>query len=465
MTNKSLSARQAVAAVCAYGIVLLSACGVLSASEAQAGTTSEMPPQEKPAGAKSHLVDNVWVETEVRQVIQDISMQTGVTIICDQTVQAVVTLSVKDMPIEECLERLCCVEGYAYVKVKDYYLVGKPDPGSPMFLRTASPVRVKLTHVNCDQLKAALHPALAQYVTYDKTSQTAVIMAPQAARERVLETIELIDQPHRQVVIEAIVLELTEEGAKQLGLDWQYTNASLSIAQPNLVGTVIHDASSDMATYLEVTLRAIIQERKGRVLACPRVAVMNGQEADIFVGQERYFSLLSGQASNPYYRLESIKAGVTLKVRVQIGDNGYMVLQLEPEVSDVATETNRDTVNNGDPHVNSALPVVTRRRAKTTISVRDGQTVVIGGLLREHHRSVVEKVPLLGDIPVVGAAFRNVNQRKEQQEVVILITVHLVNHADAGPTELPTRLEQRYVSPLDAIGHSTQGVSPCTAEE
>lgn len=224
----------------------------------------------------------------------------------------------------------------------------------------------------------------------------------------------------------------------------------------NLVGTVTYDASSDIAKFVEVTLRAIVQQRKGRVLASPRVAVMNGEEADIFVGLEKYFSLLSGQASNPYYRLESIKAGVTLKVKAQIGANGQMVLQLEPEVSDVATETNRDNINHGDSRVNAALPVVTRRRAKTTVSVRDGQTIVLGGLLREQHRSVVEKIPFLGDIPLVGAAFRTVDQRKEQQEVIIVMTAHLVGNDESCPTELPTRLEQQYVSPLDPIAFTTR---------
>jgi len=402
------------------------------------------------------MVSNVWVETDVRQVIQDMSMQTGITIICDNTVQGIVTMAVKDMPLEDCLERVCAIGEYTHLKVDDYYVVGRPSPGNSLFSRITPPQRVELTHINCDQAKAAIHPTLAQYITYEKSSQTLIVTAGPVARQRIMEAIKLIDRPHRQIVIEAVVFELTEDGAKQLGLDWQYKNASLSVDMSNLVGTVTYDASSDIAKFVEVTLRAIVQQRKGRVLASPRVAVMNGEEADIFVGLEKYFSLLSGQASNPYYRLESIKAGVTLKVKAQIGANGQMVLQLEPEVSDVATETNRDNINHGDSRVNAALPVVTRRRAKTTVSVRDGQTIVLGGLLREQHRSVVEKIPFLGDIPLVGAAFRTVDQRKEQQEVIIVMTAHLVGNDESCPTELPTRLEQQYVSPLDPIAFTTR---------
>ena len=431
-----------VSAGCLCMVLVIGICPALS---------GDAPTAEEPA---EPLVTNVWVETEVRQVIQDISLQTGVPIICDHTVQGVVTIAVQDMPLEDVLERVCAVGGYDFLKINNYYVVGKADPGSLMFARTASSKRASLTYVNCDQVRAALHPSLAQFVTYDKPSGTVIITAPEAARQKVIQAIREIDHPHRHVIIEAVVLELTEEGAKQLGLDWQYGYKRIQTGMSDLVGTVTYDAASDIARYIEVTLRAIIQERKGRVLASPRIAVMNGEEADIFVGLERYFSLLSGPASNPYYRLESIKAGVNLTVGAQIGANGQMVLKLAPEVSDVATETARDNNNNSGAAANSALPVVTRRRANTTISVRDGQTIVLGGLLREQHRSLVEKVPVLGDIPVLGTAFRKVTQRKEQQEVIIVMTAHLVDGNDSRAAELPSRLEQRYISPLDSIAPS-----------
>lgn len=411
--------------------------------------------------AKTARVSNLWVDTELRQVMQDISSQTGVPVLCDQTVQGVVTLSVEDMPVEECLERVCSVGGYDYVKIKDYYVVGHPDPGSPIFQRVTTLQRVKLCYANCDQVRLMLPGSLARYVTYDKPGGAVLVTAPELPRQRVLEAIKLIDQPNQQIAIEAVVFELTEDGAKQLGLDWQYKNATVAAQGSDLLGTITFEETSDLAAYVDVTLRAIVQDRKGQILANPRILVMNGHEADIFVGQEKYFSMLAGQASNPYYRLESIKAGVMLKVAPQIGDNGHLVLQLEHEVSDVVTEINRDSTNGNGANANSFLPVVSRRRANTIISIKDGQTIIIGGLLREQHRSTVEKVPLLGDIPGIGLAFRNVQERKEQQEVVILITAHIANQNQLSTTEVALRLEQRYVSPLDAIMVPLQGAVSC----
>jgi len=179
---------------------------------------------------------------------------------------------------------------------------------------------------------------------------------------------------------------------------------------------------------------------------------MNNTEAEIFVGQEKYFTLLSGQASNPYYTLQSIKAGVTLKVSPSIGQDGQITLGLEPEVSDVAADdsalTDTTSLQGG---ASSSFPVVTRRRAKTVVGTRDGETIMIGGLLREQHRQVIDKVPLVGDIPLLGAAFRKVNDSVERQEVVLLITVRLVEPRHAGSEQLTSRLMQRYVTPLDQI--------------
>ena len=137
-----------------------------------------------------------------------------------------------------------------------------------------------------------------------------------------------------------------------------------------------------------MTLRAIIQSQRGQILANPRILVMNNAEAEIFAGQEKYFSLLNGQASNPYYTLQSIKAGVTLKVCLYIGANGQITLSLEPEVSDVDQTTDGPSACGRQS-----------KTAKTIVKILDGQTVLIGGLLREQNRSTVAKVPLLGTSP------------------------------------------------------------------
>lgn len=145
---------------------------------------------------------------------------------------------------------------------------------------------------------------------------------------------------------------------------------------------------------------------------------------------------------------------MTLKVSPSIGEDGQITLNLEPEVSDVVADNN--TMNTG-PVGNNPMPVVTRRYAKTVINIHDDQTVLLGGLLLEQNRSSVSKVPLLGDIPGIGAAFRTLQQTKQQQEVVILISAHIVDNKHENIDPLTSRLEERYVTPMDAIAIPVKG--------
>jgi len=426
-----------------------------------AAGAAESAPARLPAGGQADpsgpRVSNVWVEMDLREVLQDVATQTGVPVIADQTVQGVVSLAVKDMPLEECLERVCAAGGYSFARVRDYYIVGRADASSPLFERLADMRRVQLRHATADQVKGMLPANLAPYVTYDKTNGVVLVTAPPGPARRVLDAIALVDMPSQQVAVEAVVFELSEEGSKRLGLDWQYQNADMAGQVENLVGTITFDASADIATYVNVSLRAILQDGKGRVLANPRLVTMDGRDAEIFVGQEKYFTILSGPGANPYFRLESIKAGVTLKITPHIGEGGQIALDFEPEVSDVVSDWMRDDVEIPELR-GTTLPVVTRRRAKTSVAIRDGQTIVIGGLLREQHRQMIDKVPLLGDIPLLGLAFRKVRDWREQQEVVILITTHVVSDArQSGAPDVATPLEEGYLSPLDPISGPTGG--------
>lgn len=427
----------------------LFACGPLAAApEPTTAPSVETAPAQK-------LVTNIWVDTDLRQVMQDISSQTDTAIMCDQTVQGMISMSVKNMSLQDCLERACASGGYSYLKVKDYYLVGKAEPGNPLFLRMSEPERVKLNNILPEQVKSLLHPSLVPYVTMDKAGGTVVITAPEPMKQRIIEALRLIDQPNAQVAIEAVVFELTEDGSKQLALDWQFKTPNIQGSSQALTGSFTYSAGSDIGTFVNMTLRAIVEEKKGQILANPRILVVNNTDAEIFVGQEEYFSLLSGQASNPYYTLESIKAGVTLKVSPYIGENGEIALALEPEVSDVVADGSG--ITQGGIAGGAPMPVVTRRHAKTIINIRDDQTVVIGGLLMEQNRSTTSKVPLLGDIPIIGAAFRTLQQTKQQQEVVILISAHVVNDKHKEIDPLTSRLEERYITPMDAIAVPLQG--------
>ena len=371
-------------------------------------------------------------------------------LVCDQSVQGAISMAVKGMPLTECLERICASGGFQYVAVKDYYVIGRAEPGTSLFQRVADPHRITLAHILPDQVHTLLQPSMLPYVTFDKISGTVVVTAPDDIRKRITDTIAMVDQPNPQVAIEAIVFELSESGSKQLAVDWQFKAGNIGMSSQNLVNTISYGAGSDLGTSVSMTLRAIVESGKGQVLANPKVLVMNNTDAEIFVGEEKYFTLLSGQASNPYYTLQSIKAGVTLKATPSIGKDGMITLKLEPEVSDVV-DNGDNTVTGNSAAQGASSPVVTRRHAKTVVDIADGQTLLMGGLIRDQHRKVIDKVPGAGDIPGAGALFRTIHEDSVRQEIVILLTVHIVQNPANAVDKVTSRLAQRYITPLDAV--------------
>ena len=267
------------------------------------------PPRPRRPPAKAKLVTNIWVDMDIRQVVQDIAAQTETVILCDQTVQGMVSMSVKDMPLTDCLERVCAAGGYSYTQVKDYFLIGKAEPGIALFQRLLGTAARQADQRDAGPGADAAASVAAELRDVRQGQRDAGGDGAAALAGEILSSIAQFDQPNPQVAIEAVVFELTEDGSKQLALDWQFKSGNFALGSDNLMQTLTYSARRGPGTYVQATLRAIVESRKGQVLANPRVLVMNNTEAEIFVGQEKYFTLLSGQASNPYYTLQSIEPG------------------------------------------------------------------------------------------------------------------------------------------------------------
>ena len=104
--------------------------GLAARAPGQAAPAPATAPAPVPApapSAKAKLVTNIWVDMDIRQVVQDVASQTETVILCDQSVQGMISMSVKDMPLADCLERICAAGGYSFTQVKDYFLIGKAD--------------------------------------------------------------------------------------------------------------------------------------------------------------------------------------------------------------------------------------------------------------------------------------------------------------------------------------------------
>jgi len=389
---------------------------------------AEMSGGGPPVGAR---VTNLFYETGIQQVVLDVSAQTGVPILVTGSVRGLVTAEFNDLPLEECLDRLTLPLGLGYRWMDGYYLIGavddERDPGSMLTVET---VEVRPKHLLAGNVLDLLPESYGQYVRKDPDGGNALtVTGPPGILSAFLEHLAAIDLPARQVVIEALVVELNNELLREWGIDWEilgsdgdggtFRLAKLvpALADSSFIAQLVKSGVGlGSVTDATLAVRALEAGGVAKVLANPRVATLDGHEARIRVGTEAYYSLLSGSVSYAYYTLQTIATGITLRITPYVGESSEITADVFVQVSDVRSSGPND------------LPVTNIREVETRACVGNGEAVVIGGILSEVERTKESRIPILGSIPYLGALFGHTIIEKQQKELVVLVTPHIVIH-------------------------------------
>lgn len=247
-------------------------------------------------------------------------------------------------------------------------------------------------------------------------SRTLILIGTQVEVDQATQVLESQDIAPRQVIIEARVVDIFPQTTKQLGFLYEWSN--LGFAENSRSGRKPYQFGgwSRLPFNWQITLEALEEQRKAKTLARPNIAVVDGEEASVFIGDIlRYERLASQDQGVLTFTIETVPVGVALLCRPRIADNGEILLRVHPVVSAVTDFTGR----------NRDIPVTTSREAETIIRVKDGETFAIGGLLREEELKILTKVPILGDLPFFGQLFRHRNNTRRKSEVTIFITAKI----------------------------------------
>jgi len=230
-------------------------------------------------------------------------------------------------------------------------------------------------------------------------------------------------------MIEALITELSNEARKSLGLDLGWFGSKggrkLDVIFPvaDLLDTsfrVVYERPDAKVEgwvgEFKGTVQALFEDGKINIRANPRVATIEGRAATIMIGKEQYYVIATGTGVGYYGQLERVPVGVSLTIVPYVSDRGEITVEIQPEVSDVVGATSE-----------GGLPVVSKRSVSTKIRVKDGETIVIGGLLQKNESMIKRKIPLLGDIPILGYLFSKTDKRIEEVETVVFITPRILS--------------------------------------
>lgn len=372
---------------------------------------AETVPAKPATSQKTGTVTNVFADQDLRQVISEVGNLAGVTILADASVKGgEVSIEFREDTVESALEKLSIIGGFLWKKKGEMYLVSSGVPDAPLFNEFAkTKVYVPRTQP-AETLYALLLRSYLTYAQLDKSANLISITAPERQMTAIWESLVAADGQRRQFVVEALVTEIKEGSDKQTGFSWSWRH----FAQGDDQGLSYAKASAADIVHI----KNLISNNEAVLRANPSILAVEGREASLTVGTETYLSLVTGNSALNNISLQRVNTGITLKLTGFVEEGGALNLHLQPEVSDVAAPINGN-------------PSTTIRRVDTYLRVEPGQTIALAGLIQDTSSNESHRIPLLGDLPLLGKLFRNSRQAKQRTEVVILITPRLVESTPA----------------------------------
>jgi len=296
-------------------------------------------------------------------------------------------------------------------------------------------------------------------VLADPATNSLIIRAPDVTYNSLRAVIDKLDARRAQVFIEALIVEVSAEKAAEFGVQWMdlsklYDSGTNFIGGTNFgargTGTNIIDAAANLGsvsqglnvgvvqgtinipglgvvTNLGALVKALQSDANSNILSTPNLLTLDNEEAKIVVGQNVPF--ITGQYAQtgttttvaPFQTIERSDVGVTLKVRPQVSEGGTVKLLIHQEVSNLSSTTT------------AAADLITNMRSiDSTVLVDDGQIIVLGGLISDLTDGGIEKVPLLGDIPVVGYLFRYEKRKRVKTNLMVFLRPYVLRDANSA---------------------------------
>ncbi|KMT52264.1 type II secretion system secretin GspD [Pseudomonas fildesensis] len=298
----------------------------------------------------------------------------------------------------------------------------------------------------------------------DATTNTLLISAPDPLYRNLREVIDMLDQRRAQVVIESLIVEVSEDDASEFGVQWQAGNlggkggfGGVNLGGSGLNATPTSKTSIDVLPKglniglvdgtvdipgigkvldLKVLARALKSKGGTNVLSTPNLLTLDNEAASIFVGQTipfvtgSYVTGGGGTSNNPFQTVQREEVGLKLNVRPQISEGGTVKLDIYQEVSSVDSRASVD-----------AGTVTNKRAIDTSILLDDGQIMVLGGLLQDGYSQSNDAVPWLSDIPGLGALFRNEKRSVSKTNLMVFLRPYIIRDSGAGRSITLNRYE------------------------
>lgn len=399
-------------------------------------------------------------DANVREVLRLIAQRGGMNLILDDSVTGRFTIDVRAVPLDEFFALVLRTNGLAARRVGTSLLIAKEEQLRARIDATQA-ATFRLNNADAKKVVEILTKMLGSSggggggggqggndlkLLVDERTNSILAVGTAEDLARIRNTIRAVDVPAPQVSIEVKLLEVSSSQLRQLegqlgfgGSKFGFANGvgdARILSNGNPVAGVPASAGGTSVTFsslgnvtanLNARMNALVRLGYARVMANPRITTQDNQEATLTIVNKVPVLRTSFQSGNgaavatESVNFESI--GEILKLTPRIDTNGFVTMEIEPTMS----------VRGNDVIVNqNRVPEINERHVKTKVRVADGTTITLGGLIRRNRSVTVSKMPLLGDLPLLGVMFRNESTTEADTDVVILVTPHITTPMAPG---------------------------------
>ncbi len=397
-----------------------------------------------------------YKNADLASVLRSLAWTYQLNIVTSPDIKGKVTINLKEVSLKEALGAILAINGLAHAQREGIIYIA---PGDPKTVEMQSEV-IFLKYLSASEAQNLLRKIISPKgdMKINETSNSLIITDFPGNIQKVKALLEKVDIPPQQVLIEAKIVDIATTDLRAMGVTWDADyqpsegifNRSTR-ASERLKGTItmLEQSASlsggqfelDFLTFkglaITATIDALVKDGKANLLASPSIAVLNGQEARIVIGERYPYKERTQTTAGTTETVKFVDIGTMLRVTPQINKDGYITMRIHPEVSSYSTAATSD-----------AGPVITTREADTTVRVKEGETLVIGGLIKQTDDRSKEKIPFLGGLPIIGFLFSRSERNVQQKELAVFITPKILRSREEREVlgKKKDEIEEVYVS-------------------
>jgi len=408
----------------------------------RAGTAALPPVASKGMAVEMNngLLSVRCLQAGIHQVLGKIAEVAGVNLALDDAVRHEVSLNFVQMPVAQVLEGIAGAYGLAVSNAEGVYKFSEGVPTDLSSYRLSSTESFPLRYTRASEASGLLPNFLYSYLHVNEPQNAVVVAAPSQMLRKIGQDLEKVDLAPPQIMIEALAVEFasTQDIEKVVtlrggdvtgvgdlsGVSSDVLDDFLQGSSDSATGEVHYSTLRQLPSDFEARIEDLVARGKAQVRAAPRMAAMNGYAASLFIGQRRFIRvqyLVGGLAQE---QIQTVDVGVKLGVTPWTGGAGEITVAVSPEVSNIS-----------ELDLLTGLPLLSKRTASTKVRVKDGETIMIGGLTQKQIFDTHSKIPVLGDLPLVGGLFRSHKKNETNSELVVFLTPHVLTAEGGLPDE------------------------------